>query len=199
MPNMPCHATPGPARHVQLHSSNQISRHHRANTALSLTAAGISSNTTSTFHILPSSPPCPRDRLPPMPAGTSSFNAISRSHACPATPRFHTLALPPMASMPAVEDCTRCLPTNELYSSYAMAKFTVSVCATISNLAAAMSIPSSRSAKADNSCSRESGGASEVVCSTAVGLFSARFFAESQDSGSIHSVKNAAADFVVKK
>lgn len=79
-----------------------------------------------------------------------------------------------------------------------MAKLTVSVCATMSSLDAAMSIPRSRSDKVDNNCNRESGGASEVVGDNALGLFILRSFDESEDRGNTHSVKKAAADFIVK-
>lgn len=79
-----------------------------------------------------------------------------------------------------------------------MAKLTVSVCATMSNLAAAMSSPSSRYDKVDSNCIRESGGANEVVGDNAVGLFIVGLLDESEERGDIHSVKKAAADFVVK-
>lgn len=127
-----------------------ISLHHLANTALSLTAAGISSSATSTFHILPSKPPCPRFRAPPIPAGTSKPSEISRSQAMPATPRLQTRTPPPTASMPAVAECTLCLPIRELYSSYAIAKLTVSVCATMSSRAAAIRSPRSSSDSVDS-------------------------------------------------
>lgn len=174
-----------------------ISLHHLAKTVLSLTAAGISSNATSTFHIFPSNPPCPNVLPPPIPAGTSRPRDTRRSHEMPATPRLHTRTPPPTASIPEVADWTLCLPINELYSSYAMAKFIVSVCATMSSRAAAMRRPKSRSDNVERRWSRESGGVNESMSPLTTGVLSVRSLTESDANGKIHSVKKAEGDFVV--
>ena len=162
-------------------------------TAFSFTPVGISSSPTSTFHILPSSP-LP---LPPIPAGTKNPNAINLSHDMLATPLPQTRELPPTASIPDVADCTRCRPTIELYSSYAMAKLTVSVWATISSRAAAINKLRSNSDKLERSSIRESGGARDNSPNFDGGTASVKFVADKVDSGSTHSVKKAAADLVV--
>lgn len=171
----------------------QISLHHLAITAFNFTPVGISSNPTSTFHILPSNP-LP---LPPIPAATRNPRAINLSHDMLATPLPQTRALPPTASIPDVADCTRCRPTIELYSSYAMAKLTVSVWATMSNRAAAINKLRSSSDKLDRSSIRESGGARDNCPNFDGGTANVRLVADKVDSGSTHSVKNAAADLVV--
>jgi hypothetical protein len=80
-----------------------------------------------------------------------------------------------------------------------MAKLTVSVCATISSRAAAMSIDRSKSERDPRRCSLESGGSSEGPAPAVVGICNVGAAGESAASGRMHVVRNADTDFVPKK
>lgn len=67
----------------------------------------------------------------------------------------------------------------------------------MSRRAAAMRRPKSRSDNVDRRCSCESGGVSELMSASTDGNLRVTSFAERDDRGNIHSVKNADADLVV--
>lgn len=75
-----------------------------------------------------------------------------------------------------------------------MAKLTVSVCATISRRAAAMSIDRSRSDSASRTCNLESAGSSETP---GLGICSEGEVGESDESGRMQLLRNAGTDLVL--
>ena len=76
-----------------------------------------------------------------------------------------------------------------------MAKLTVSVCATMSKRAAAMSIDRSRSERSASTCSLESGGDSDTTPEP--GICSEGDAGESDESGRMQLLRNAGTDLVL--
>jgi hypothetical protein len=157
--------------------NSQISLHHLPTIPPSPPSkqSGISSNATSTLHILNSIPPSLPAKAPPAPpaappvpapnpAVINSSPSTSLSQLLSATSLPHTFAPAPApkapipAWVPPAEERILCLLTRELYSSYAMAKLHVSMSWMMESLAAATSRERSSSAREGRRWSFESGG-----------------------------------------